>query len=37
MPTRFVYWPAVVRNDRVVVLPDIYGIVPSAEIVAATN
>ena len=37
MPVRFVYWPAVLRNDRVVVLPDIYGIVPPPELVAAAN
>ncbi|WP_158047396.1 L,D-transpeptidase family protein [Skermanella pratensis] len=37
MPVRFVYWPAVLRNDRVVVLPDIYGIVPPPEQIAATN
>ncbi|UEM20528.1 L,D-transpeptidase family protein [Skermanella mucosa] len=37
MPVRFVYWPAVLRNDRVVVLPDIYGIVPPPEQIAAAN
>jgi len=37
MPVRFVYWPAVLRGDRVVVLPDIYGIVPPPELIAATN
>jgi murein L,D-transpeptidase YcbB/YkuD len=35
MPVRFVYWPAVLRGDRIVVLPDIYGIVPPPELVAA--
>ena len=37
MPVRFVYWPAVLRGDRVVVLPDIYGIVPPPELIAAAN
>ena len=37
MPVRFVYWPAVLRGNRVVVLPDIYGIVPTPELIAATN
>jgi murein L,D-transpeptidase YcbB/YkuD len=37
MPVRFVYWPAVLRGDRVVVLPDIYGIVPLPELIAAAN
>jgi murein L,D-transpeptidase YcbB/YkuD len=37
MPVRFVYWPAVLRGDRVVVLPDIYGIVPPPELIAAVN
>ena len=37
MPVRFVYWPAVLRGERVVVLPDIYGIVPPPELIAAAN
>jgi L,D-transpeptidase YcbB len=37
MPVRFVYWPAVLRGDRVVVLPDIYGLVPPPELIAAAN
>jgi murein L,D-transpeptidase YcbB/YkuD len=37
LPVRFVYWPVVLRGDRVVVLPDIYGIVPPPELIAAAN
>jgi murein L,D-transpeptidase YcbB/YkuD len=37
MPVRLVYWTATVVGEKLIVLPDIYGIVPPPEQIASVN